>query len=184
MFHAGKLVVVRCKERFTSDTIEQIFRHRLSDRKPVFRRSAAPDFVHNDKRFFRRRTEDVRGFRHLHEKGRFSAREIVRCTDAAKNSVDDAELRPFCRHKGARLREQCDERVLPEKCRLTGHVRSRDKRKRRRIVVSDRQIVRYEFSRPHVRFNDGMPALLHFERASVGDFRLRPSVQNGGVRKR
>ena len=73
-----------------------------------------------------RLVQDRRGLDHLDHEGRAAARQIVGGADPAEQAVDDADPGRAGRHVGAHLRQDRDQRVLPQKGALAGHVGTGD----------------------------------------------------------
>ena len=94
------------------------------DRRSVKSRGAAADLVENDKGTRTRLVQDRRGLDHLDHKGRAAARQIVGRADPAEEVVDDAHLGGPGGDIGAHLRQNGDQRVLPQKRALAGDVRA------------------------------------------------------------
>ena len=113
----------------------QMFNDCPSYRQTVKSRRTAANFIKNDKRAFIRLIQNAGGFDHLNHKGRTAARQIVRSADTGKNLVDNADMRAFAGNKGAHLRHNGNDGVLPQESRLTGHVRTGQQPNQRTVVA-------------------------------------------------
>ena len=100
----------------------QLFDRRPSDGKPVIGRCATADLVQNNQRPLRRLIHDRRRFHHLHHEGRAPSRQIVGGPNPAEQSVNYTDRRRFRRHVTAHLRQDRDERVLPQERALARHI--------------------------------------------------------------
>ena len=70
----------------------------------VGRGSAAPDFVHEDKRMLRRLVQDCRGFGHFHHESRAPVRQVIGGADACEDFVNRSDAGGFSRNKRAGVR--------------------------------------------------------------------------------
>ena len=118
----GQLVIMRGEQRAAAVDLVQMLERRPGDREPVEGRGAAADLVEDDEGARARLVEDRGGLDHLDHEGRAPAREIVGGADAAEQPVDHADMRRCRRHEAAHLRQHGDQRVLPQKRALAGHV--------------------------------------------------------------
>ena len=124
----GQLVVVRREKRARPDLVVQKFRHAPCDRESVEGGCSAADFIQNDEAALSRVVYDVRCFVHFDHEGRLAARKIVVRTNPGKNAIDQSDLRAGRRNETTYLRQQDDQRDLPDVGRFAGHVRSGDDR--------------------------------------------------------
>ena len=168
----------------------QIFDRSPRNRQPVVGRSAAANFIQQDQRPRRRRVQDRRRLRHLDHESRAAARQIVARADAGEHAVDHAQPRRARRNERAHLRQNHDQRRLPQVGRLAAHVRPGQQQNvvRSRIQI---KIVGHEAlaaSRHFLLLDHRMPAFDNFEIAARHrtPTKLRPAViaQRRDVRQR
>ena len=86
----------------------------------------AADLIENDQRARAGLIEDGGSFDHLDHEGRAPAGEIVGGADAREQPVDDADMRAARRNEAAHLREDRDQRVLPQERGFARHVGTGD----------------------------------------------------------
>ena len=113
---------MRREERAAAIDVVQMLDRGPGDREAVEGRGAAADLVEDDQRPRPAWLRIAAGLDHLDHEGRAAARQIVGGADAAEQPVDDADMRALGRHEGADLREDGDQRVLPQEGALAGHV--------------------------------------------------------------
>ena len=123
-----QLVVVGREERarLGAPGVVQILGDRPGDREPVEGRSAAADLVEDDEASPRDLGQDLRRLAHLDHERRLAAGQPIRGADAGEDAVDDADPRRLRRHEAPDLREQHDQRDLPQVGALARHVGSRE----------------------------------------------------------
>ena len=121
-----QLVVVGGEQGAAAIDLVQMLERRPGDREPVEGRGAAADLVEDDQRARPRLVQDRRGLDHLDHEGRAAAGQIVGGADPAEQPVDDADAGARGRHEAAHLRQDRDQRVLPQKRALAGHVGAGD----------------------------------------------------------
>ena len=168
---------MRGKQRAASVGFVQMLHRRPSNRQPVIGRGAAPDLVQNNQGPIIGLIQNRRRFDHFNHKGRPPPRQIVRGPNPAEQLTDQPDMRRFRRHKAARLRQQGDQRVLPQKRRFTRHIGPGQQPDRRRLLLGQRAIIRHESpaTLPAQRaFNHWMPSALHHKGAARIDTRLAP----------
>ncbi len=117
---------VRGEQGAAAVLLVQVLDRRPGDRQAVEGRGAAADLVEDDQAAFARLVEDRRGLDHLDHEGRAAAGQIVGRADAAEQPVDDADLGFGGRHERTDLRQQRDQRVLPQEGALARHVGAGD----------------------------------------------------------
>ncbi len=66
--------------------------------------------------------EDVRGLQHLDHEGALSGGDVVLRADAGEDAVDQSDASPLSRYERADLRQQGDQRDLPQPAALASHV--------------------------------------------------------------
>ncbi|KZL86673.1 hypothetical protein CI238_04254, partial [Colletotrichum incanum] len=120
------LVEVRREQRPALVDCDQVVQARVRDGRAVLRRRAPPDLVHDDKRPRRSAAQDLRRLHHLDHEGALVAVQVVGGPDAAEDGVDDTQLGVVGGHVATDLREDSDERVLPQERAFAGHVGPRD----------------------------------------------------------
>ena len=75
---------------------------------------AAADLVEDDQAARRRVVQDVRRLHHLDHERALARGQVVLRADAGEDAVDQADARRLRRDEGADLRQQRDQRDLPE----------------------------------------------------------------------
>ncbi len=118
----GQLVVMGGEQPPAAHPVVQMLDHRPGQRQPVEGGGAAADLVEDDETAFGGLMEDRRGLHHLDHECGAAAGEIVGRPDPRKEPVDEADLGGLGGHEAAALGEHGDQRVLPEKGALAGHV--------------------------------------------------------------
>ena len=98
------------------------------ERQAVERARATADFIQHDEAALRGIVQNVRRLGHFdHERG-LAARQIIACTDAGEDAVNEINPRLRRRNEAAHVceqRQQCD---LPDVGGFARHVRPGDKR--------------------------------------------------------
>ena len=102
----------------------QVLGHRPGDAQPVEGGGAAAHLVEHDQALRGGVVQDVRRLLHLDHEGRLPARDVVGRADAREDAVDQAELGLPGRHERAALRQQRQQRHLPQVGGLAAHVRA------------------------------------------------------------
>src|SRR5882724_7568240 len=92
----------------------QLLERGPGDRQAVIGRRAAPQLVEDDKAPRARLVEDRRALDHLDHERRAAPRQIVGGADPAEQPVDGTDARLARRYERADLREDRDQRVLPQ----------------------------------------------------------------------
>ena len=110
------------KQRPTPVGLVQVLHRRPGDRQPVIGGRAATDFVEDDKRTRAGLIEDRGGFDHFDHEGRAASGKIVGRAHPAVQSVNDADAGAICRHIGADLRQNGNQRVLSQEGAFAGHI--------------------------------------------------------------
>jgi hypothetical protein len=121
-----QFVVMRREQGAAAIDLVQMFETGPGDRQPVEGRRAAADLVEDDEGIGAGLVQDRRRLDHLDHEGRTAARQIVGRPHPAEQPVDDADPGALRRHLRARLREDRDQRVLPQKGALPRHVGAGD----------------------------------------------------------
>ena len=131
------------------------------------------------------RVQDVGGLLHLDHERRLAARDVVGRADAREDAVDDRQLRVLRRHERSDLREQRQQRGLPQVGRLAAHVRARSGStscvRRRRSSVD---VVRARTRRVANRSTTGWRASVGDELVAVVHVRLGVVGDRGGLGER
>ena len=70
--------------------------------------------------------QDRRRLGHFNHERRTAARQIIRRSHACPHAIEQRQTRLFRRHERTHLREDADNRRLPEHGALAAHVRTRD----------------------------------------------------------
>ena len=149
------------------------------DGHAVVRGGSATNLVQQHQRAVGQVVQDHRGFQHLHHEGGFSAGNIIGRTHARENLVANADARRVGRNIAANLRQQDNQRGLPQQGAFTRHVRTGEDDD---LLVAgiEPDIVRNVFlARFHEGFDDGMPSALDFQHLAF--IHHRPAIS---VRKR
>ena len=119
----GQFVIVRGEQRFRTDLIVQVFNDAPREAQAVECARATTDFVEDDEAARRGIVEDVGGLAHLdHERG-LPARQIIARADARKDAVHEINARFLRGNKTAGVREQREQRHLPDVSGFARHVR-------------------------------------------------------------
>ncbi|CNU11946.1 Uncharacterised protein [Salmonella enterica subsp. enterica serovar Bovismorbificans] len=94
--------------------------------------------------------QNVRGFGHLHHKGRTPGGQVIRCADAGKNTVDGADFHVLRRNVTADIGQQGDQCRLPHIGTFTAHIGAGNDQHpalRRQVErVSDKRLIQYLFN--------------------------------------
>ena len=171
----GELVVVRREQRARAARGEGLG-DRPREREPVERAGAAADLVEDHEAALARVVQDVRRLGHLDHEGRLSRVDLVGAADAGEDRVEHADLGAFRGDERAHVREQRDERDLPDVGALARHVRSGDERERRaRGAAAERGVVGDEARRERA-VEHGVAAALDRDAAVRVDLRPRPAL--------
>src|SRR5690606_5445538 len=101
----------------------QVLDRRPSDGKPVKRGGSPPDLIENNQRTWARLIKDGGGFHHFHHKSRPSARQIIGGADPTEKPVNNTDMSRRRRNESPHLRQDGNQRILPQKSAFTGHVR-------------------------------------------------------------
>ena len=122
----GQLVIVRGEEGLWARTClgREVFGHGPRDAEPVERGGAAADLVEHDEASRGGEVEDARRLLHLHHEGGLPPRDVVGRTHAREDAIHHRQLAPRARHERSCLREQADERGLPQVGGLAAHIRA------------------------------------------------------------
>ena len=129
----GQLVVVGREQRLAAQLriVVDLLHHRSRDGDPVERAGPAPDLVEHQQALGRRVPQDVRRLDHLDHERAALARQVVLRAHPREDAIHHAEPRRRGRHERPDLRQQDDQRDLPEVGRLASHVRPGQDRDRR-----------------------------------------------------
>src|SRR5256885_13711761 len=93
---------------------------------PVFRRCATSHFVHNHKRSRSGLLENRGSLQHFDHESRLVSKKIVSSPYAAKDLINNPNLRILRRNIRANLRKDCNQRVLSQERAFATHVRPSD----------------------------------------------------------
>ena len=121
-----QLVIVRSKQSLRARSLVDVLDHRPRQRQPIVRRGAAADLVQHDEAARRRRIENHGRFRHLHHESGAAARQVIRGADAREDAVDDRQAGRLGRHERPHLRQDRDQRGLPQIRGFAAHIRPGD----------------------------------------------------------
>ncbi len=104
--------------------VEQVFGDGLGDGHAVEGARATADLVEHDQAPRRGRTQDGRRFDHLDHEGAAAGGYVVVGADAREDAIDDADACRGGGHEASDLRQQHDQRHLPQVGTLARHVRT------------------------------------------------------------
>ncbi len=121
----GQFVVMRGKQRAAADHVVQMLGHGPGERDAVVRARAAADLVENHQAPRGGRVEDAGRLRHLDHERALPFAQLVAGADAGENAVGDADPRVAGRHERPHLRQDRDQRRLPNVRAFARHVRAR-----------------------------------------------------------
>ena len=167
-----QFVIMRREQGARFDLIVQKFRDAPRNRKPVECRCSAPDLIQNYQAALGRIVHNVRRLVHLHHKRRSATCEIVARADPCENTIDQPDLRARRRHEAADLREQHNQRHLPDVSGFARHIRASNNCEPHFAV--ERRIVRHKFFFHQILVEHRMPAVL--DRESQRIVQCRPAV--------
>ena len=150
--------------------------HRPGQRQAVIRRGAATDLVEDDEAALARLRQNRRGLDHLDHEGRAAACEIVAGADTAEQAVHQPDFRPRRRDVAAGLRQQHDQRVLPQEGGLAAHVGAADQPQpvvgRELTIVGHEALARL----PQRGFDHRMAAAFDLQARLLDDLRPAPAA--------
>ena len=138
-------MIMSCEQCLrTLPVIMDIFHDGTRDGHTVISGCSTSDFIEKHQRTLRKIMQNHGCLQHLHHKRRLAARNIVRSTDTSEQFVEISEFRRFRRNERTDLRHKHYKRGLPEQCRLSGHVRTRQN-DNLLILVIQMYVVRHIF---------------------------------------
>src|SRR5579862_3690329 len=138
-----QLVIMRGEKRFWPRPRVQSFHNGPRNREPVKCGSSASHFVKQHETRGCCGVQDCRHFTHFHKKRRTAARQIVRRSDSCKDAIHHRQFRFCSRHERAHLRQDRNQRRLPQIRRFAAHIRPGDDQKKLRFVV-EVQVIGHE----------------------------------------
>ena len=100
--------------------------HRPRDAHSVKGGGAAADLVEDEQAVFGSALQNLSHLAHLHHEGGLARGQVIRCAHAGIDAVHHADLRRPCRHIGADLRHQHNQRHLAHVGGFARHVRAGD----------------------------------------------------------
>ena len=115
---------MRGEQRLAAQTgvVVQMLNHGVGDGQPVISAGAAPDFVQYQQRPMTGLVENGGGFHHFHHKSGLPGSQVVLQADAGKDTVHQADLGMVGGHETANLRQQHNQRHLPDVSGFAGHI--------------------------------------------------------------
>ena len=120
-----KLVIMSGKQGLCPMAVfVNVFYDSPGNRHSVIGRGTPSDFIQKHKGTLGKIVQNHGGFKHLHHKSGFSAGNVVRRAHAGENLVTISDFGLIRRHETAYLCKQDNQGGLPQKSRLTGHVRT------------------------------------------------------------
>ena len=159
-----------------------VLRHRPGDAQPVIGAGPAPDLVQQDKAPAGRTVEDLRGLGHFDHERALAAREVVEGPHAREHAVHETDAGLPRRHETAHLRQQHDQRDLPEIRALSGHVRARDEQQPIGLEVQE-DIVGNEPACQVQPFHHRVPAFADSDRSPFIHLGTDITVDGGRLRQ-
>ena len=180
------LVIMGGKQRPTPVHVVQMLQRRPGNRQPVIGRRPPPDLIQDHQRPVIRLIEDRRRFHHLDHEGRPAPCQIIRRPDPAEQLADQPQSGRLRRHITPDLGQQCYHRILPQKRRLTRHIRPGQQPDRRRFAFGQPAIIRYKrHAFPlQAALHHRMPPAHHVKRPAVIDDRCCPILRHRQIGQR
>ena len=176
LLHFVQFVIVGGKESACAGTLRlvQILHYRPRNAYSVVSRRATAKLIEEHKRARRHVIQDIGGLGHLHHKGRFAKRNIIRRTHTSENFVHQTYFRALCRHKAAHLSHQHYQGRLTQQSRLSGHIRTRYYHYLLAFGIEHDVVRHITLAHRHLRFNHGVASAAYLK--SLGIVNLRPYV--------
>ena len=174
------------KQRLGTDLlrINEVLDDSPGNAQAVKRARAPPDLVQHNQGLGRRIEEDVRHFVHLHHERGLAACQVVRCADARKDAVNDADFGRVSRNKAAHMRHQRDKRYLTHVCALARHIGASDDQHAVVLIIHQRAVWHKLFVPAKPVLDDRMPSVLDVDDAAFRHMGSDIAVLNCGNRQR
>ena len=177
-------MIVRGEKRLRAELfgVDRVLQNRSGNRHAVEGRRAAPDFVENQKRPWRRVFENVRHLVHFHHERRLPRGKIVGRADAGEELIDNADARACRRHEASHLRHEDNQRHLTHVGGFARHVGARDDCRTAAVCAKDRVVRNEERVFEHL-LDDRVPALRDADFIRKIDLGAAVVVVDGGACK-
>ena len=181
------------EERFRAHLIVQVLHNGPRQREAVKGARAAPDFIQHNQAARGGVVENVRGLGHLNHEGGLPTRQIIAGANAGEDAVHEVNACFRRRHKAAGVREQGEQRHLPDVRGLARHVRPGDERDLRQVragfgslagTTGQRGVIGYKAFVGELLFEHGMPAVADLQATRIADQRFDEIIEPRGFGKR